>query len=483
MSRRTLLAFLLPSFWLIMMSLLSWREWGGRRLRAERLDPARAVPSSVRYALLDLQGAELGEVALEQRPETKDGQAGMRSEIDARLRLALAGQSSQLRMGGVFWQGQDRLDFEAQTRSQGFDFQVRGEVEKGRLRATMASAGETWPLELELDQELLVGSGPLTALRLPSCTEGERLKVATLDPLSLKITEARLLCHGRETLTIDGAAVMTQRIDLLASGMETRAFVDDSGEVVRAETPFGLVLERRQKQEAWSARPPDDAGTRLPTLATATSRGLKPQRGATELRVKIRGGPTPPVDGNQQFSADGSLRITTVAQTLDCSDCADPRWRAPERLVQSDHPRLIAQAQALVGAETDPQRRAQKIHDWVFERLDKEAVLSVPSALEVLDKKRGDCNEHTVLFTALARAANLPTRIAIGLVWSDELDGFYYHAWPEVVLDNRWMRFDPTLDQAPADATHIKLLAGGIETWPQLLAYLGQLEIEVLETK
>ena len=40
---------------------------------------------------------------------------------------------------------------------------------------------------------------------------------------------------------------------------------------------------------------------------------------------------------------------------------------------------------------------------------------------------------------------------------------------------------DPTLGQPLADATHIKLLNGGIESWPRLLPYLGKLEIEVLE--
>ncbi len=109
-------------------------------------------------------------------------------------------------------------------------------------------------------------------------------------------------------------------------------------------------------------------------------------------------------------------------------------------------------------------------------------MISIPSALEVLEQRRGDCNEHTVLFTALARAAGLPTRIAIGIVWSDELEGFYYHAWPEVHLGD-WIWMDPTLGQPVADATHIKLLNGGIASWPSLLPYLGRLEVEVLDVE
>ena len=85
-----------------------------------------------------------------------------------------------------------------------------------------------------------------------------------------------------------------------------------------------------------------------------------------------------------------------------------------------------------------------------------------------------------MLFTALARAANLPTRIAIGLVWSDDLGAFYYHAWPEIYIDG-WLWMDPTLGQPLADATHIKLLNGGIESWMGILPLNNQLEIEILE--
>jgi hypothetical protein len=41
---------------------------------------------------------------------------------------------------------------------------------------------------------------------------------------------------------------------------------------------------------------------------------------------------------------------------------------------------------------------------------------------------------------------------------------------------------DPTLGQPVADATHIKLLNGGIDKWPALVSYIGKVQIEVVET-
>jgi transglutaminase-like putative cysteine protease len=139
-----------------------------------------------------------------------------------------------------------------------------------------------------------------------------------------------------------------------------------------------------------------------------------------------------------------------------------------------------AVAEILAGsAASDDWTRAVRIHEWVYQQVEKTPTLSIPSALDVLEQRRGDCNEHAVLYTALARAAGIPTRIAIGLVWSDELDGFFYHAWPEVYTGARWRWIDPTLGQEVADATHVKLLEGGIESWPQLLPFLGKVEVRV----
>ena len=84
----------------------------------------------------------------------------------------------------------------------------------------------------------------------------------------------------------------------------------------------------------------------------------------------------------------------------------------------------------------------------------------------MLRTKVGDCNEHTVLYVAMARALGLPARIAVGLVY---LRGaFYYHAWPEVYVaepDGRglWLPVDPTLNQFPADPTHVRLARGGLD--------------------
>ena len=117
-------------------------------------------------------------------------------------------------------------------------------------------------------------------------------------------------------------------------------------------------------------------------------------------------------------------------------------------------------------APTEPRARAERLVRYVNALLEKKPTMSLPSALEVLRTRVGDCNEHTALYVAMARAVGIPARIAVGLV---HLHGaFYYHAWAEVYIEagkarGLWLPVDPTLNQFPADATHLRLARGGLE--------------------
>jgi hypothetical protein len=128
--------------------------------------------------------------------------------------------------------------------------------------------------------------------------------------------------------------------------------------------------------------------------------------------------------------------------------------------------------------------RAERLVRYVNGLLEKKPTVSLPSAREVLRTKVGDCNEHTALFVAMARALGIPARVAVGLTFVR--GAFYYHAWPEVYLaesDARglWLPVDPTLNQFPADATHLRLARGGLDKQSAILPLIGQIRIAVLD--
>lgn len=146
--------------------------------------------------------------------------------------------------------------------------------------------------------------------------------------------------------------------------------------------------------------------------------------------------------------------------------------------VQSDHPQIRSLVQRVLEGETDAFKAVTRIREWVYDALTKEPTVSIPNALEVLQTKKGDCNEHTVLFNAMARASGIPAKTVVGVVY---LRGaFYYHAWSEVWL-GEWVSVDSVLNQFPADVTHIKFLEGEIDRQIDILQLIGKLKIQIVE--
>ena len=147
--------------------------------------------------------------------------------------------------------------------------------------------------------------------------------------------------------------------------------------------------------------------------------------------------------------------------------------------IQSKDPQIMGLARDIVKDEKNPLVAARLIYDWVYRNIEKVPTITIPMATDVLRTKKGDCNEHTTLFVALARAAGIPAKIAVGLTYKNGF--FYYHAWPEFFAGGQWIAADPTLGQFPADASHIRLITGDIDRQIQILPVISKIHIEGLE--
>ena len=151
-----------------------------------------------------------------------------------------------------------------------------------------------------------------------------------------------------------------------------------------------------------------------------------------------------------------------------------------EPLLQAHDGEIVRLAIEIVALDRDPRVMATKLNQWVHDSVADIVMASPPNAVATARSRRGDSNEHTQLFIALARAIRIPARFASGLLYVK--GKFYYHAWPEVWLGD-WVAVDPTFGQFPADAGHLRFVLGGISRQTELLQLLGNLKIKVLEAK
>ncbi len=483
---------LIVAFWLVMTGALLHRELGGRGVLARRPLPPRLPRAGQSWLGIELAGKPVGTLHLVTQPDERDGRTGVTSRLDLRLRARMLDAPAEMRLVGTLWRAlaASRAAFDVRVDAGAHSLRATGTVVDGLLRGEVRSAGRSVPVQARVGDLLGAGDDMLGLLPGPALVPGQEATFEGFDPFTLRPTTARARCVRMETVTVAGQPVATRVVEVSLGKAAVTAWLDGDGGVVRAQTPFGLTLRRLARSEALAARETGEAPELLTALEVVPT-GLRPHRDARRMVVRVSGASAGelPADETQRVQADGvSILVSPSPGPLAVPPGADEgpedlaSYLSCDALVTCGDPKIRSLAAAIVGSERDRWARALLIGRWVNVNLAKRPVLGLPSATDVLATREGDCSEHTVLFTALARAAGVPARMAAGLVWSDELEAFAYHAWPEVFV-GRWVWTDPTLGQPVADASHLKLAAGGIGDWQRIAAFLGRIRLEVTEVE
>ena len=373
--------------------------------------------------------------------------------------------------------------------------QAIGDAGRHRLNLTITSSGSTRTETRELDQ------APVMALNLPRILASGRLVPGSthqwmvLDPATLHTAPLTVRVGSRAVVRTDETSIPAFPLEMEFQGLQTTSWVTDTGDVVREESPLGMITVRESAERAQrlgvSRRIQSDL-LQSSAIVPDMRQRIDDPRNVRRLRVRLTGAPLPDndMDGAGQSRSDNvieirharSLQAAPLEQDLD-------RYLRPEAFIESDAPEIVAEAeQALRGlaAGSSDRARAEQLVRYVNVLIEKKPTVSLPSAREVLRTKVGDCNEHTALYVAMARAAGLPARIAVGIVYMQ--GAFYYHAWPEVYVRETpdrglWLPVDQTLNQFPADATHLRLARGGLDKQTAILPLLGRLEMTVLDVE
>jgi transglutaminase-like putative cysteine protease len=426
--------------------------------------------------------------------QTTPVDGGYEMREDGRLQMMLLGATTAVRLHG-------RARVDREFRLQEFSFSL--DPGSGATEVSGALAGRRLSLKVrtpsgERSEVRDLPEPPALALNLPRAlaahglVPGEERTVSVFDPLTTSNVPMTLRVGPREVVRAAGRPVPAFVVESRYAGITTRSWITDVGEVVREESPMGLLTVRETPEQAQAlAVPGAIQSDLLQASAVSPSRPLRIDDPTTVTRLRLR---LSPLDGfdRAQIDGDGQSLRDDVIEVRDPRDLpAGPtpggldRYLRAEPFLEKDDPAIQAEARKAIAGATDARLRAERLVRYVHALLEKRPTVSLPSAREVLRTRVGDCNEHTALYVAMARAASLPARIATGLV---QLRGaFYYHAWPEVFVAEpagdrgRWLPVDPTLDQFPADATHVRLARGGLEQQAAILSLVGRARLDVLD--
>lgn len=367
--------------------------------------------------------------------------------------------------------------FEFTLHSNLFDFEVRGEVRENTL-FVQAGSQKT---EIPTEEGLYLTGGIMDAVRQSDLEPGESRTFLVFDPTTLGKRPVTVTVGGEEMLRVMGREQKTRKLSIDFMGTSQTAWIGEDHSVVQERGLMGITLKRVTQQEAFDdlALSPSRDLTRL--VSVAANVPISQPAVLTTLRLRISGIEDPLFlhGGRQHLEAD-VLTITRepvpdppVVPVDDLREFLDPT-----PFIESDHPEILQRVAAIVSPEDTPREKVEKITAWIYKNIEKRPVLSIPSALQTLKTRMGDCNEHAVLMAAMARAAGIPAQIEAGMVY---LRGhFYYHAWTVLHLD-RWTTVDALMNQMPADVTHIRFVRGEPNRQIDLMGVIGSVKLTILD--
>lgn len=358
---------------------------------------------------------------------------------------------------------------------------VRGIVKDNQLNVT-ADGKMQFNKSIPWDPTVLGTLGELNQVGKIKPQPGQKWTYMIYEPIINALVKVDAQALGFEEITVGGKKFNLLKITAqpqAVSGVTLPAstfWFDAKYEMIRSETIMPglgkLLLDRTTREVALQPCIGPDLGWRqaieLKTRLAAAHDGA-----AVAYRIKFKNDKDPLTvfsrDERQtaNVNAKGELEITVQSirkPPEKATSVATPglEYTTNNNFISSDDELVRKHAAAAIGAETDPWKKAKLIERWVHTNM---KVLNFTEAMapanHVARTLEGDCTEYSMLCAAMCRAAGVPSRTALGLVYVDAQNPrppvFAMHMWTEVWVNGQWMGLDATLGRGYIGPAHIKV--------------------------
>lgn len=388
------------------------------------------------------------------------------------------------------------ISFRADIRTAGQELRYTGtRIGPRRFNVKLEGAGAVREQTLELPARALFFEGQRKALLAGLRGEQSLITLDAFVPSQLMVVPLETSFKAKRRIELmQNEARLTEVEQLVRypdGPMQVSAFVDDEFNAQRIRMDLaGMKVELLACDQA-CAHAPNQPIDFLDKLVIDSPQPLSSQERQAPLRLEVQIDGTdiaPTSTGHQQVREikPGAFAITIDPHHAKAEDGVLDLYREPSAWVQSDSALIIDLAKRASDGATEPMEQMRKAEAFVRQYIfGKTLSVGYASALEVATTRQGDCTEHALLLTAIARALGIPSRVATGLAYvssfGDRDDVFVPHAWTEAYVDGRWQGFDAALNGF--DAGHIALAVGDGDPVRYFagVALLGRLRISSIE--
>jgi hypothetical protein len=455
------------------------------------LAPACALATETWMTVM-LDGRKVGKLKIDR--EVAQDKVTTSQVLDFRLTRVKTPLAMRTEVRSVESSGGTPLAFYAKSSMSSQENSVQGEVrDDGAFQVANTVGGQSrvnlliWP----------TGAALVEGQRLNMVRKGFRpgttYQTRNFDPVKQQVATVDVVVLGDETIDLPQGRETLHHLRQTLAGSKNTQYVDiwvnDHGDVRRGIAPLlGFRLEMAACDAACANAPDQDVDLLRAAMVGAPRPMANLRLAPVRYLISVRGNHLNPfieTDEQHVHEMGDDLYQVDVGFAVPRSDEPGPSLEdtAPNPWVQSDAPEVIALAKRVVGDATSDLQRMRRLRSFMSDYITEKGLdVGYASALETINSRRGDCTEHAVLLTALARSLGIPTRVVTGIVYVDRFGGasrvFIPHAWTQAWLGNRWVSFDSA--ERRFDSTHIALGTGSGDPWRffRSMSVLGNIRME-----
>jgi len=344
---------------------------------------------------------------------------------------------------------------------------------------------------------------------------GDRIRFQMFKPEMGKLVDTVITGQRRSRVSLhDGQVVDALEVLIGQSELpDVTVYVDKSGEVLRTDSDlFGKQLTTYRVDEKVAME--SIAGAELDQAAASlisTDKIRRPHDSRKVIyEITVEGADPAKLFTTTDYQTlqsvnSNTVRLTvstepsslaerTLNKTVSGSRSPGKEYSANCVLIQTDDYYVRDLARKAAAGRRDHEEVAIRCEAYVKSHIkNKNFSTALASAAEVAKSLEGDCTEHAVLLAGLLRVNGIPSRVVVGLVYTDHygLPSFAGHMWTEAWVGNRWKPLDATLGAGRLGAAHIAIahshLAGespvAASLFLPMFKLLGKTQIRVIEAK
>ena len=387
-------------------------------------------------------------------------------ESEAVMRLQFLGVDKRIRLHAV---DRVRPDLTLETFSYeheigGNRMQVSGNADAAVLRFEVAARGSSETKILKIERPLYPSSALAFLPLMQGIRTGTSARYAVFHGETQAIAEAEQEVLAYETSPLFEGPAFKVATRLL--GLETTTWIAADGRPLFELGMRGVIisaLEDEQRARRYLVEASLNKRDAMVEFSLLRAGPIEQPRRVSQMQVVFSDFPR-----EFEVNSEGGQTCLRTAEGLECrvdrtaalAQGDSRRYLAPTLAAPSVLEEIASLARTIAGDAPSDDERIARLLAWMDANIAKEAVDAF-SAADVLRARRAECQGHTYLFAAFARALGIPTRVVNGIAYSEPHGGFLYHSWNEAWIAGRgWQPVDATFGQAHADATHVKLIEG-----------------------